>query len=42
MEDTIRYGASDIVFSVQYLSRKTLTIAVFPNGSVVVLSLIHI
>jgi len=36
MEDTIHYGTSDIVFSVQYSSRKTLTIAVLPDESVLV------
>ena len=32
----IDYGTSEIAFNVQYSNRKTLTIAVFPNGSVTV------
>jgi len=36
MEHSIHFGTSDIVFNVQYSSRKTLTIAVFPDGSVMV------
>jgi len=36
MEDMIDYGTSEIAFNVQYSNRKTLTIAVFPNGSVTV------
>ena len=34
MENTINYGTSKIVFNVQYSNRKTVTIAVLPDGSV--------
>jgi predicted metal-dependent hydrolase len=36
MENTIDYGTSKIAFNVQYSNRKTLTIAVLPNGNVIV------
>ncbi len=36
MENTINYGTSQITFNVQYSNRKTLTIAVCPNGNVIV------